>query len=297
MAALSCGGPRKEDATKPEPVPQQPAPAPAAEPLPSLPTHALPGEPGRAALREAADLEFAVMSACDTQGIPWTADVEVRGIAGAYRVDRRVKVAFNLPSVRIESVPLVSEDAFVLTASHGPTTLLLDRGKLRITPQRTADVLERIAGMPLGPLELEGLLRGCYLMEGGAVPTTYNREWMAIPGGRNGRSFFRRESPRDPWRMMTLFYPGAGLQPGWRIDYFEYHDGIPRLITVTGLEVNPVRLEIRLSNVTPASLPQDLFEQPAAANARPIALDQIDIQRVLRHDSRSALTARLSPQS
>ena len=80
--------------------------------------------------------------------------------------------------------------------------------------------------------------------------------------------------------MITRFQPGVGLAPAWRVDFFDDHAGIPRLLIVTGLETRPLHLDIRLSNAMLSSLPTELFEESVLPASRRISLDAIDIQRL-----------------
>jgi hypothetical protein len=251
--------------------------------------HALPNSGGRVAAIEAARLVHEILSECNTHPVPWTpwtADVSVSGIAASHRVERRLKVGFwpNGSLVRIESVPQDASDSFVLLVSGGAapsTTLLLDRGSRVLRSSRTSPVLAKVIGVPFEGYHVEALLRGCYPTEFGGFPTLYGDQQLLIPFGANGRAYYQREPANGPWRLQTLFQPGTGIEPAWRMDFFDLQERRRLRFVVSGVATQRLRLDIRLSNVMAASLPPAMFEPAIPSTSRPISLDDIDVRRLL----------------
>jgi hypothetical protein len=196
-------------------------------------------------------------------------------------VNRRLRVAFSPDSevARIESVPARGANSFLLVSARESFLMLDDKTRVVRSP-RLPLILAEVVGLPLGPAQLRRLLRGCYLLEPAAALVSYNDQWVSIPGDRNGRVFFHRTSPSDPWQMMTLFYPGGGLEPAWRMDYLDFREGLPHLLVVTGIGIR-IHLEIQLSNILPASLPMSLFEETIPSTSRRITADEIDLSKFL----------------
>lgn len=251
--------------------------------------HPLPQDVGRLAAMDAAKLVVEIVSECNADPIPWfpwTADVRVRGRAGFYRIDRALKVGFwpNSSLVRIESIPQETSRSFVLVVSGAvspSTTLLLDNGSRVLRSSRTAPVLEKVIGVPLESNQLEAMLRGCYPTEFGGVPTLYENEQLLVPFGANGRAYYQREAGNGPWRLQTLFYPGKGLEPAWRMDLFDYRGRLPHRFIVNGIDTKQLRIDIQLSNIVAASLPREMFEPKIPSASRLISLDDINLSQML----------------
>jgi hypothetical protein len=82
---------------------------------------------------------------------------------------------------------------------------------------------------------------------------------------------------------MCVLYPGEGLQPAWRMDYHNFHEGIARTLFVQGMDGRSVNLEIQLFNISLLpSLPDDLFEAKLPPSTQPVKVDAIDFPRLLR---------------
>jgi len=251
--------------------------------------HPLPEDAGRLAAKEAAKLTVEIMNECNgfpLPWIPWTADVAVRGTAGSYRIDRQLKVGLwpNGSHVRIESVPQDKEDSFVLLISGGvvpSTTLVLDNGTRVMQSHTSAPLLAKIIGVPFEARHLEAFLRGCYPTEFGGFPTLYGDDRLLMPFAENGRAYYQRETGNGPWRLHTLFYPGTGLQPAWRMDLFDLQAGRPRRFVVNGITSKRLRIDMRLSNIAIASLPMTMFEAKIPSTSRPISLADINVARLL----------------
>ena len=220
---------------------------------------------------------------CRDQGIAesWVADVTIRGFAGTTSVDVRLRVAFEEPSARIESVPARGDRSFVLATSLNETTLVLGSGHYLTQPDGGATVLGALLGVRLTGEELGRLLRGCYEVGPMGPATSYGDRWRRIPGGRNGSMFFRRDALQELWRMVAVVNPGEGLEPAWRLDYLDFREGISRLLLFTNIGSPRMRLEVRLFNIDRrASLTPDLFLPRIPSSSRPIALANLSAARL-----------------
>ena len=72
-------------------------------------------------------------------------------------------------------------------------------------------------------------------------------QWARFPLA-GGSVYVNRANAAEPWRLVTIFYPGETLHWSWRIDYHNVSDGFPlraHLVTADGR----VDLQIRLANV------------------------------------------------
>jgi hypothetical protein len=78
-----------------------------------------------------------------------------------------------------------------------------------------------------------------------------------------------------------LFYPGSGLEPAWRLDYHDIHERVPHRLLVTGIEARNVHLEIIQWDVLSASLPEELFVEPASPASQNMSLDDLDLKHLL----------------
>ena len=221
----------------------------------------------------------------------WSAELAIHGSAGGDVVDQRLRVAFEPASsfARIESVPARGNRSFVLTNAPDGATFLFDGGRRVLERTRFSSVLDALLGMDLGPLEFSELIRGCHLLEPQfGFPTTFGDRWLLVHGGRNGRMYYYRRSPADPWRMLTMFYPGEGLEAGWRLDYSDLREGLARRLHVTGLAAGPMDLDIRLQTFDlRVALPPDLFTIAVPSFSQPTTLEDLNVHLFTARPGRS----------
>ena len=64
------------------------------------------------------------------------------------------------------------------------------------------------------------------------------------------------------------------------MDYMDDREGLPHLLVVTGISKR-LHLEIQLSNILPASLPFELFEETISATSQSITAADIDLSKLL----------------
>ena len=120
----------------------------------------LPAGPGAPAA-DAADALPQATAAC--RGIrTLTAEVAASGKVGGQRFRARLSVGVAAPaSARLEAVAPFGPPIFILAANDDDATLLLPRDERVLEHGRSAEVLDAVAGVPLGAADLRAVLTGC----------------------------------------------------------------------------------------------------------------------------------------
>lgn len=148
------------------------------------------------------------------------------GRAGDARLRGRVRGALARPAaLRLEGLAPFGAPAFVLVASFGRALLLLPRERRAVTDATGRELLEALAGLPLGAADFRAVLTGCLAPRPRPVAArAYAGGWtgVALEGGA------------------TLYLRGgdgpavvaAGRRPGLLVEYAEHVRGLPRRIRV-----------------------------------------------------------------
>jgi len=91
-----------------------------------------------------------------------TAEMALSGRAGRQRLRGRVLAGFARPaSMRLEGVAPFGPPAFILVARGENATLLLPRDERVLRGAKPEDILGALAGVTLGPADLQAILTGC----------------------------------------------------------------------------------------------------------------------------------------
>jgi hypothetical protein len=222
---------------------------------------------------------------CQDAESPWYAEIAIRGSIHGHRLAEHARAGFAGASLRIElgSPNTQPHVVFVTRGGEGHSTLLLsDRSRVgsdgsRVVKDETFEVvLERVLGVKLDVRTLTRILLGCHLLEPIGDITAYGEHWRRISGGRNGNEYLYRSSSSEPWRIVTLYYPGEGLQWKLRLDYDTFDDGVARTRRVRGMEAGRLDLTLTLLRLDMrASMTNDLFSIAIPPSARVITLDEL----------------------
>ena len=231
----------------------------------------LPAGPGVPAT-DAAGLLDAATSTCRRVST-LTAEILVSGSVHDSRVRGRLLAGLAAPaSLYMEAPAPFGAPLFVLGARGDDATLVLPRDKRVLSHGRPDDVIEAIAGVPLGPSDLRDTLTGCPT---GAAPDVgearaLGANWRVV--GTAPALYLRREG-RDPWRLVSVVHPGAD---GWRVDYTNFLSDLPRHIHLVSTTRGRFDLRMELSQVEMnVTLEPSTFDVKVPADMRPMTIDEL----------------------
>ena len=172
-----------------------------------------------------------------------SAEVAVSGRVGGRRMRGRLLAGLSAPaSAYLDAPAPFGASVFILTAIGDAATLLLPRDRRVLEGGRPADVLEAIAGVPLGPEDLRATLTGCAGEGDTRGAQQLGDHWRVIPGPPT--LYMRRERAADPWRLVVVVHRQLG-RPEWRAEYHDFLGDLPRTMRLTSSE--PGRFDIRLA--------------------------------------------------
>ena len=171
-----------------------------------------------------------------------SAELAVRGSVGGNRTRGRLLVGVaGTDGMYIEAPAPFGAPIFVLGATGGNATLLLPRDKRVVDRGTASEMLEAIAGVPLGATDLRSTLTGCVppqSAEGGEARRVGD-SWRVISG--SSVLYLKRERATDPWRLVSVVRSGAD---GWRTDFAAFADDVPRSVRL--VSNTPRRFDLRL---------------------------------------------------
>ena len=148
----------------------------------------------------------------------------IDGETGDTRLRGRVRGALARPaSLRLEGIAPFGAPAFVLVAGEEPAVLLLPRQRRVVTDATGKDLLELLAGLPLGPADLRAVLTGCLVP--GAMPVgarTYRNGWVGVELEGNA-TLYLNNIEGAPLIV-------AGRRSGLVVEYSDHTRGMPRRI-------------------------------------------------------------------
>ncbi|CAN5612272.1 hypothetical protein BH23ACI1_BH23ACI1_06350 [soil metagenome] len=211
-----------------------------------------------------------------------TASLGLSGRSGPTRLRGRIDAGLEAPArVRLEGFPPViygSRPFFVLVATGDEATLVLPRDERVLLGARPAEIVEALAGVPLGPADLRALLAGCGLAPAQlGEARRFERGWAAIDQGE-ATIFIRQIDGR--WRV------AAAARDTMTIHYDDYVAGRPQSIRI---RTEPARREaatdltLRLSDVEwNVPLGDRVFVVDVPARAFPLTLEELRMSGPLR---------------
>jgi len=175
-----------------------------------------------------------------------SAEIAVSGSVGGQRLRGRLLAGLAAPaSMYMEAPAPFGAPLFVLAATGGEATLLLPRDRRVLEHGRPEQVLEAVAGVPLDPAELRLTLSGCDSgYHDASSARAFGDRWRLLPGSRE--LYLHRAHPSEPWRLVSVVQKGAD---GWRADYRDFLNDLPRDISLVAMDARRFSLRLGLSQV------------------------------------------------
>jgi hypothetical protein len=145
---------------------------------------------------------------------------------------------------------------------------------------RPDDVLEAVAGVPIGVSEWRATLTGC---TAGTTDAAQGRQlgadWRLIPLRSEGEAFLHRPRASAPWQLVAVVHPAEGGRPGWRREYHDFQNGLPRVVRVASAgDAASAGFDLRLT-LTQVEINQpleaDAFRLTIPPSATPITLEEL----------------------
>ena len=205
-----------------------------------------------------------------------TAEIAVKGSVGGQRVRGRLIGGFTPTATRLEAPAPFGAPLFIFVASGTDATLLLPRDGRVVEHGRPANLLEAVAGVPLTPSEMLSTLTGCHAPDRLDSPQAFGDLWRTASGGGGAKMYLHRDSPSAPWRIVSVFLPGAGQQSSWRADYDQFVSALPRVIRLVSAQPGRFDLELSLSQVeTNVELKPEVFRVDIPADAERITTEEL----------------------
>ncbi len=238
----------------------------------------LPSGPGAPA-PDAADLLAQATSVC--RGVRTiTAEIAVSGSVGGRSTRGRLSAGLAAPaSARLEAFSPFGQPLFIFAATGNDATLLLPHDARALEHGAPDAVLEAIAGVPLGAEELRATLTACTT---GVADATRARQlgdlWRAVPVGAGDEMYLHRDSASARWRLVAAVRHAA-LERGWRAEYGDFQNDLPRTVRVTSESAGPSGFDLRLalSQVeTNVLLDTDVFRIQIPTSATAITLEELN---------------------
>jgi hypothetical protein len=234
----------------------------------------LPSGPGTPAPDFAAALTEATRTCTGITSL--TAELGVSGSVGGQRVRARLAGGFAPPSVRLEAAAPFGAPLFIFVANASDATLLLPRDGRVVEHGQPAELLAAVAGVSLGPSDLAHTLTGCAHPDTPDRPMAVGDNWRTSAGAGGAKIYLHRDGPAAPWRIASVSYPGEGTQGGWRADYDQFRDGLPRVIRLVSADGRRFNLELALSQLeTNVELKPEVFRIDIPPDAQRITTEEL----------------------
>lgn len=214
-----------------------------------------------------------------------TAEVSVSGSAAGRRFRARMLVGVAAPaSVRLEALAPFGPPVFFFIANNDDATLLLPRDDRVLEHGKPDEVLDAVAGVPLGAADLYLTLTGCAPMLPLASGRDLGADWRIVhlaAGAAGYDLFLHRDAATQPWRLVATTYEGASAI-SWRAEYRDFQNDLPRSIRIAALGASDrtgkttFDLTLALSQLE-ANVPldADVFRVEIPPSADPITLDEL----------------------
>ena len=211
----------------------------------AAPTIQLPEEQGTLALTETVRVYSEVRRRCaDVNG--WTAEMAIAGAIDGRHVRSRLLAAFSPPIVRLESFTRPGDRSFIFV-SQGDRAVVRVAGSQTLQAADQHDVMQALIGVRMAADFFGRTLAACEFPTGSPAMRMIGSQWARFPLA-GGSVYVHRANAAEPWRLVTIFYPGETLDWSWRIDYHDVSNGFPlraHLITAD----RRVDLQFRLTQV------------------------------------------------
>jgi outer membrane lipoprotein-sorting protein len=205
-----------------------------------------------------------------------SAELAVSGSAGQQRLRGRVLAGLAAPdSVYLDAAAPFGASLFMYAAREGRATLLLPRDRRVLIGGDPAAVLEAVTGVPLDAADLRWALTGCAPAADPASGAAFGERWRSVTLG-SAVTYLHRESSSAAWRLVSVVTDPGGQQ-GWRADYADFADGLPRTVRlISGDGGRRFNLRLALSQVeTNPALEASIFVLRVPDDAVAVTLDEI----------------------
>jgi hypothetical protein len=205
-----------------------------------------------------------------------SAEIAVKGSVSGQRLRGRLLGGFTAQGARLEAPAPFGAPVFIFAARNDDATLLLPRDSRVVEHGKPAELLDALTGVALTPSELLRLLDGCLIPERVNSPQAIGDLWRTVAGGGGAKMYFHRDAPSAPWRIVSVLFPGEGLQPSWRADYDRFVNGLPTVVRLVSMPADRFNLELALSQVeTNIELKAEVFRVEIPAGTSRITIDEI----------------------
>ena len=172
------------------------------------------------------------------------ASMGMSGRAGPAKLRGRIDAGFAAPDrARLEGVhPVFGRPVFVLVAEGGRGTLVLTREDRVLRDAPPEQIVEALAGVPLGPDALRTAISGCGLGGAPGEGQEFSNGWAAAPTG-DGTIYLRRGT--SGWEV------AAATRGPITVAYADYAAGRPATIRIRAESSGRTNadLTLRLSDV------------------------------------------------
>ncbi len=235
----------------------------------------LPVGPGAPAVDAADALAMATIACRAVRTL--TAEIAVSGSAGGHRIRGRLLAGVAAPaSARLEAVAPFGAPLFIFAATADDATLVLPRENRVLEHGRPDAVLEAVAGVPLGAADLFLALTGC----APALARVQGRQigdWRVITAASGTAAddewYVKRKPGATAWRLVAAVHRSA---EGWRAEYGDVHDGVPRSVRLAADDPKRFDLRLVLSQVEiNATLDADVFTAEIPRTAEPVTIQEL----------------------
>ena len=237
----------------------------------------LPAGPGAPAADATAVLSEATTACRRVQTL--TAEVAVTGSAGGRRIRGRLSAGVASPaSARLEAVAPFGPPIFIFVAINDDATLMLPRDGRVLEHGQPADVLEAVAGVPLGAADLRDTLTGCVPPASQIQGRRMGDNWRLVTTNATDQWYLHRQSPSSSWCLVAAVRRPANSLP-WQAEWTNHEGGMPRSIRVTSLDPNgktgsTFDLHLTLSQVDMnTELGPEVFRVQIPPRAEPITIE------------------------
>jgi hypothetical protein len=233
----------------------------------------VPGDGGEAVADGAA--RFASATRACTEVRTLTAEASLAGRVEGERVRGRLLAGLDRAgALRIEALAPFGAPAFVLVAAGGESTLFLPREDRVLTGARVEEVLEALAGLPLGPSDLLAVLAGCVSFEP-VVSAAFEPApgWTDVRLSGGDRAWLRESG--GSLRVAAATRRDVAVEYEWQGGRF------PARVTISrgsrpGRDGGGTRFTLSLSQIeSNVELPASAFRVEVPASARPLSLDEL----------------------
>jgi hypothetical protein len=202
----------------------------------------------------------------------YTAVLALSGRAGSAKLRGRIEAGFAAPAkMRLEGLAPFGKPVFVLTASGEKGTLVLPRDERVLDDAPPAEIVNALAGVPLGADAMRTAITGCgfWATDQPAAARTYPNGWAAMTMP-DGVAYLHRVA--DTWQ-----YAAATRGP-LTVYYSEYGSNRPAAVRLraeaNGKQTADLTLRISQAEVD-VSIDDKAFVADPPEHAVPLTIEEL----------------------